>query len=121
MRRNRQPRRLVVGEETWHWSVRHRHAPHACSEVLSLHHGGTRTTLRLVFRAQPGRMVPDGLLHSGGVGDRRGGVLNLHEPGVVRRFVDEVTARGLVPPVAREAEWDGWPLYDTVVGRHDGA
>ncbi|MGP8296624.1 hypothetical protein ACTPOK_01345 [Streptomyces inhibens] len=116
MRKTHQPRRLVVGEETWLWSVRHRHPE--CREILSLHHEATRATLRLVFRARPGRLVPDGLLHSGGVGDRRG-VLNLHEPGTVRRLFDEVASSGQLPTTSTEKELDGWPLFDALVGRDD--
>lgn len=108
----------MVGEETWLWSVRHRHPE--CREVLSLHHEAARITLRIVFHARPGRFVPDGLLHSGGVGDRRGGVLSLHEPGVVRRLLDEVAASGQLPSSAGEVELDGWSLFDALVGRDRG-
>lgn len=46
------------------------------------------------FRAAPGRLVPDGFVHSGGVGTTEGGFLNLHEPGTVRAFLDAAMARG---------------------------
>ncbi|WP_328733184.1 hypothetical protein OHT20_38135 [Streptomyces caniferus] len=114
MRKDHQLRRLAVGEDTWLWSVRHKHPP--CREILSLHHAATRTTLRIVFHDRPGRLVPDGVLHSGAVGDRRG-VLNLHEPGVVRRLVDELAAQGRLPTAPGDEELDGWPLFDALVAR----
>ncbi|MCT2591744.1 hypothetical protein LHJ74_17885 [Streptomyces sp. N2-109] len=116
MRNGRALRRLVAGEAHWLWSVRHRHAE-CCREVLSLHREGAGVTLRIVFRAGPDRLVADGLWYSGSVGDGRGGLLNLHEPGVVRRFLDEALARGAVPPVRGETEIDGWPLFDALVSR----
>ncbi|MFG2827456.1 hypothetical protein ACGFWI_08335 [Streptomyces sp. NPDC048434] len=118
MRKDHQLRRLVIGEETWLWSVRHQHPE--CREILSLHHDATRATLRIVFRARPGRLVPDGLLHSGAVAAHNGGVLNLHEPGVVRRIFDEVASQGRLPTAAGEKELDGWPLFDVLVARDGG-
>ncbi|MFG2888506.1 hypothetical protein [Streptomyces sp. NPDC048248] len=115
MRRDRQPRRLGVGETTWLWSVRHRHPE--CREILSLHHPESRTTLRLVFAPRPGRLIPDGYLHTGAVANTLGDVLNLREPGVVRRFLDEAVARGVLPTSRTETEIDGWPLFDALAGR----
>lgn len=114
MRRDQQPRRLAVGDTTWLWSVRHRHP--ACREVLSLHHPEPRTTLRLVFTPGPGRLIPDGCLHTGAVANTLGDVLNLREPGVVRRFLDEAVARGVLPS-RRATEIDGRPLFDALAGR----
>ncbi|MFC8100622.1 hypothetical protein [Streptomyces sp. NPDC057363] len=37
--------------------------------------------------------------------------LNLHEPGVVRGFVDEAARRGLLD---RSADLDGWELFHAV-------
>ena len=62
----RRLRRLVVGPKAWLWSVHHRHGP-PCSEVLSLHREGAGATLRLVFRAGPGRFVADGYGYAGSV------------------------------------------------------
>ncbi|MGG2465938.1 hypothetical protein ACO0M4_40295 [Streptomyces sp. RGM 3693] len=115
MRKEHRPRRLVVGEQCWLWTVRHRHPE--CREVLSLHRAGTRGTLRIVFRPGPGRFVPDGLLHSGAVMDDRRRVLNLCEPGVVRQLLDAAVARGQLPTTTGVLELDGWPLFDAVVGR----
>ncbi|GGU66674.1 hypothetical protein GCM10010211_34810 [Streptomyces albospinus] len=116
MRKDHRLRRLVVGEERWLWSVRHRHDERTpCREVLSLRRDGTRAALRIVFRAGPGRWVPDGLLHSGAVMDERCRVLNLHEPGTVRRLLDEARSRGRLPTAPGETELDGWPLFDAIV------
>lgn len=100
------------------WWVRHRHrGPNRaeCAEVLTLRPEGGATTLRLVFRAGPGRYVADGWWYSGSVTDGEE-LLNLHEPGVVRRFVDRVVADGLLPARAGSYEADGWPLFDALVG-----
>lgn len=102
----------MVGETVWLWTVRHRHPE--CREVLSLHREGAGATLRIVFRAGPGRLVADGLWYSGSVGDGRGRLFNLHEPGVVRLFLDEAAARGVLPEVRGEREIDGWPLFDAL-------
>ncbi|MGW0661108.1 hypothetical protein [Streptodolium elevatio] len=122
MGNDRRNRRLVVGDTTWRWSVRHRHhdgADGSCAEVLSLRRDGTSAVLRLVFRAGNGRFVADGWWYSGCVTNGRD-LLNLHEPGVVRRFVDMAAADGLFPPDAvRGLEVDAWPLYDRLVA--DGA
>ncbi|WP_052849747.1 hypothetical protein [Streptomyces avicenniae] len=106
-------RRLVVGDTVWWWSVRHRHAPPHCGDVLSLRRDGTRGTLRLVFRQGPGRFGADALTPSGTVGDGRTW-LNLHLPRVVRRFLDAAVADGLIPTVPGPVERDGWPLFDTL-------
>jgi hypothetical protein len=119
VREDRRLRRLVVGEETWLWSVRHRHAE--CREVLSLHRakvsgGGT---LRVVFRFRAGteRFVADGLWHQGLVANADGDSLNLHEPGVVRLLLDAAVGAD-APVLGRgEVEIDGWPLFDVLVSR----
>ncbi|MFF4485190.1 hypothetical protein ACFY0F_01645 [Streptomyces sp. NPDC001544] len=114
MRSERRVRRLVDGEGTAHrWTVRHRHAAGvACREVLTLYREGVRT--RIVFRSGAGRLLPDGLLHSGCVGDGGGELLNLHRPGVVRAFVDEARERGLLDC---SKEVDGWELFPAVAVR----
>lgn len=82
--------------------------------MLTLWTDGGATTLRLVFQAGAGRYVADGWWYSGSVTNGED-LLNLHEPGVVRRFVDRVVADGLVPPRAGAYEIDGWPLFDVLV------
>ncbi|WP_323369617.1 hypothetical protein [Streptomyces alkaliterrae] len=113
-------RRLVAGDEVWLWSVRHGHraGPDGrCREVLSLHRTGLeemRAVMRLVFAAGPGRYVAEGVWSSGSVSAGGGLLLNLHEPGVVRRLLESARGRGLVPERG-EAVVDGWPLFDVVV------
>ncbi len=88
----------------YRWAVRHRHtAGGPCTEVLSLHRDGTVT--RIVFPD----VVVGGYTHSGLVFDRHGHTVNLHEPRVVRAFVDELRRLG---PVTGEA--DGWALLPAV-------
>lgn len=95
------------------WSVRHRHSTEdPCREVLVLTRG--TTTTHLVFRGGEGRFVPDGFLPSGAVALGDHPVLNLHEPGVVRAFVDEAVRRGLL---GGPAELDGWDLFPAVSAR----
>ncbi|MER5938729.1 hypothetical protein ABT121_15560 [Streptomyces sp. NPDC001928] len=114
MRSNRRLRRLVVDERTTYlWSVRHKHRDaDVCREVLNLYLDGART--RVVFRAGEagsGRYVADGYWFSGCVGDGRGNLLNLREPGVVRALVDEASRRELLPG---KGELDGWELFQAV-------
>jgi hypothetical protein len=115
MGNDRRIRRLVVGDTTWLWSVRHEHAE--CREILSLHRDGAGVTLRVVFRAGPGRYVADGHWYSGCVTTGHGNLINLREPGVVRRILDEFAARGALPETSGETELDGWPIFDALVGR----
>lgn len=108
----RRIRRLTVGDTTWLWSVRHKHPN--CREVLSLHREGAGVTLRIVFRAGPGRYLADGLRHSGSVSGNSGNSLNLHEPGVVRQLLD--AAECFAPSTEfRETELDGWQLFGLLV------
>ncbi|MFI8519923.1 hypothetical protein ACIGEZ_19095 [Streptomyces sp. NPDC085481] len=111
MSNRRAVRRLVVPDATWLWSVRHACRP--CSETVSLHRDGAET-LRIVFSEGPGRFVPEYMGHTGSVGDGES-TLNLNEPGVVRRLLDEATARGARETGRRETVLDGWLLFDAVV------
>ena len=111
MRDRRRRRSLTVDEGvTYLWTVRHRHGDgQPCREILTLHRDGVHT--RIVFRTGDGRYAGDGYpTYSGGVGDAHHH-LNLHEPGVVRAFVDEATRRGLLP---HAGELDGWELFSAV-------
>ncbi|NNH75918.1 hypothetical protein HLB23_39730 [Nocardia uniformis] len=108
----------MVGEETFLWSLRHRHhgesgAYRDCCEVLGIRRdGGGRLTI--VFSDGPGRLVPDGFMPTGFVGTTEGGVLNLHEPGTVRALLDEARSRGWQPEETSAREMDGWTLFDAV-------
>ncbi|MEU5535863.1 hypothetical protein [Streptomyces sp. NPDC020362] len=117
MSSERRLRRLVVDEgHEWRWTVRHRHAHDVpCQEVLTLSRDGV--VVRVVFRGGPGRVVADGgYAHSGLVVDEQGRWVNLHEPGVVRAFVDEVLGRGCAA-----GDVDGWELLPAVVVRRAAA
>ncbi|MEU2238875.1 hypothetical protein ABZ572_05640 [Streptomyces sp. NPDC018338] len=113
MRRDGALRKLTVDGTTWLWNVRHRHPD--CRTVLTLRRAETRhARLRLVFRDLPGRIVAGYPMGLGEVAAVEGGWLNLNEPGVVRRFLEEALARDLVPTAHGQAEEDGWPLFDTL-------
>jgi hypothetical protein len=125
-RRSRQARPLHVADTTYLWRVGHdhryvedvatgRHRFLDCREILTLRRLGSAARLSVVFREGPGRLVPDGYLHSGAVGTANGSWLNLHEPGAARALLDEALARGWAPEAP--AEFDGWPLFDAVVAR----
>ncbi|MEU3251565.1 hypothetical protein [Streptomyces sp. NPDC006997] len=110
-------RRLVVDERTaYDWTLRHSHAPDGgCRETLTLYRD-PRTVTRIAFGSGEGRYVAEGYWYSGSVTDGRGNLLNLHEPGVVRAFVDEADRRGLLAaPGAGTVEVDGWELFRAVV------
>ncbi|MGW8375647.1 hypothetical protein [Streptomyces sp. ODS28] len=108
-------RRLKMGETCWLWSARHR-CGGGCCEVLSLHRDELPATLRLIFRAGPDRFIADALRPTGSLSNGST-ALNLHEPGVVRLFIDEAVAHGAVPGACEEKETDGWPFFDRLIGR----
>ncbi|WP_229860428.1 hypothetical protein [Streptomyces litmocidini] len=113
MRRDRAPRRLTVDGTVWLWLIRHVHPD--CRTVLSLRRAEHRhAQLRLVFRDGPGRIVAGYPFGRGDVASAEGDVLNLNEPGVVRRFLEEAAARGLLPTAHGVREEDAWPLYDAL-------
>ncbi|OMI33160.1 hypothetical protein [Streptomyces sparsogenes] len=119
MTRSRNTRRLVVGTDTYLWSVRHAHDRDAergttadCREILSLRKEGARGRLGIVFRQDPDPRSP-----SSTVGDRERGWLNLHQPGVVRAFLDAALAHGWDPDSATGQETDGWTLFPDAQAR----
>lgn len=121
-RSSRTPRQLVVGGETFLWSVRHEHHGDAgcyedCSEVLTVRRPGALGRLRVVFASCPGHLVPDGRTPAGTVGTPDGASLNLHEPGTVRALVDAVASRGGLFAGDAVTEVDGWPLVPAVAAR----
>ncbi|MER5203960.1 hypothetical protein [Streptomyces sp. NPDC002825] len=115
MRREGAPRRLTVDGTVWLWNVRHRHPD--CRTVLSLRRAEQpHAQLRLVFREGPGRIVAGYPFGLGDVASADGDILNLNKPGVVRRFLEEAAARGLLPAAHGVHEENAWPLYDTLTG-----
>ncbi|MFI0479189.1 hypothetical protein [Actinomadura sp. 9N215] len=122
----RRYRRLLVGPDTYRWRTAHQHSGDGrrfvdCREVVLLRKEGRPGRINVVFRAGPGRIVPDGgpYTHSGGV--RRAGddtVLNLHLPRVVRALVDIALARG--EDFGSSTEIDGWDWLDAVRAHLDG-
>ncbi|MCL2734502.1 MAG: hypothetical protein FWE15_31370 [Actinomycetia bacterium] len=124
-RSSRTPRQLVVGGDTFLWSVRHEHRGDAgryedCTEVLTVRRPGALGRLRIVFASCPGHVVPDGHTPSGTVGTADGLSLNLHEPGTVRALVDAVTSRGGLIGGDAVTEVDGWGLFPGVAVRGVG-
>jgi hypothetical protein len=122
---DRRQRRLVVdAHTTWLWSHRQKRGRVGVwRDALTLHRDGVR--IRFVFRAgapDSGRWTTEGgHWYEGCVGDGRGNLLNLREPGVVRALVDEAGRRGLLPgPGGRPVELDGWELFPAVVAATHG-
>jgi hypothetical protein len=122
VRSSKKARRLVVGNETFLWSLGHEHRVgqgrrQDCREVLTIRRLGARGRLLIVFQEGLGRLVTDGYVHSGAVGTTEGGWLNLHAPGAVRALLAEATTSGWQPDDPSTEQIDGWPLFDTVAAR----
>jgi hypothetical protein len=111
MARSRSTRRLVVGADTYLWSVNHTHQGGkqpdlpTCRETLSLRREGSSSRLLLAFH-QPPAIGPTST-----VGSHDLGWLNLHEPGVVRAFLDAALAQGWQPGATSGQEIDGFTLF----------
>ncbi|MFJ3660904.1 hypothetical protein ACIPPM_10600 [Streptomyces sp. NPDC090119] len=106
----RRLRHLTLPDGTaYRWSVRHRRLTgDRHREVLTLHRDGA--AVRVVFDEGPGRVAGTGFhFHTGLVSDEHGNWVNLHEPAVVRAFVDEIRRRG-----DTVGEVDGWELLPAV-------
>jgi hypothetical protein len=118
-RSSRTPRQLVVGDDTFLWSVRHEHhgepgCYEGCSEILTVRRPGALGRLRVVFASCPGHVVPDGRTPAGTVGTAGGLSLDLHEPGTVRALLREIISRGGLIRGDAATEVDGWPLFAAV-------
>lgn len=122
VRSSKKARRLAVGNETFLWLLGHEHRAgqghyQDCREVLTIRRLGAGGRLRVVFQEGPGRLVPDGQVHSGAVRTAEGTWLNLHMPGTVRALLAEATASGWQPDDPSTKEADGWHLYDAIAPR----
>ncbi|MFB7651365.1 MULTISPECIES: hypothetical protein [unclassified Streptomyces] len=131
MGNDRRQRRLVVDERTTYlWSHRQKRGRDGVwRDALTLYRDGVR--VRFVFLAcapDSGRWTTEGgYWYEGCVGDNRGNLLNLREPGVVRALVEEAGRRELLPwdgagdGIGRgPVELDGWGLFPAVVAAVDG-
>ncbi|CAG7599202.1 hypothetical protein [Actinacidiphila bryophytorum] len=118
-RRERKARRLLVGDDTYLWSVGHTHRlPEGggyedCTESVTLRRYGARGRLHIAFASAPGHYVPDGILESGAVGTDEG-FLNLYEPGTARALLDTALAHGWDPDDPTTTALDGWTLFPAV-------
>ncbi|MBE1597921.1 MULTISPECIES: hypothetical protein [Streptomyces] len=118
MKKNTRLRRLVVGDTTWHWTVRQRSrvAYDHCHLKLSLYpQGPGRRRLVLLFSPAEDRVVSNCYFDSGAlVRLSNHTYLNLHEPGTVRRLLDAAAPKLDLHPSAQEVEVDGWPYFDAI-------
>ena len=124
VRRRKKPRRLVVGNETFFWSLGHEHRVEQghyrdCREVLTVRRLGTRGRLNIIFPEGPGRLVPDGHIHSGAVGTAEGGCLNLHEPGTVTALLAQAITSGWRPDSPSTEQADGWLFFDRLTAARE--
>lgn len=123
-RKPRKARPLVVGSDTFMWSLRHAHQVlegpryRDCTEQLAIRRTGARGRLVIVFREGPGRQVPDGYFVPSEAVSAGGQIwLNLHEPGTVRELLDEALVTGWQPDQPAVERVDGWVLFDRVAAR----
>lgn len=116
--KNHRLRRLVVGDTTWHWTIRQRSrvAYDHCHLKLSLYPDGPRgRRLVLLFSPAENRVVSNCYFDSGALVRRSDHTyLNLHEPGTVRRLLDAAAPALTLHPTAQTVELDGWPYFDAI-------
>ena len=112
MSRNRTYRVLVADEHTYLWRVKHCH-DEGCDETLTIRRVASPSGRALHFRPKQGYVIPDGGMSATGViGDDADRQLNLNEPGVVRAFIDALTAAEWPATDRRFLHLDGWPWLD---------
>ncbi|GHH87503.1 hypothetical protein GCM10017771_28960 [Streptomyces capitiformicae] len=118
VRKNHRLRRLVVGDTTWHWTVRQRSrvAYDHCHLKLTLYPEGPRRR-RLVLRFSPAenRAVSNCYFDAGALvrlPDHT--YLNLYKPSTVRRLLDAAAPSLDRAPSAHTVELDGWPYFDAI-------
>jgi hypothetical protein len=104
---------LVADPHRYTWAVRHRHEDAGCVEALIIRRIGAPSGRALDFRPKPGFSIPDGGTSAAGVvHDDQGRRLNLNEPGVVRAFVDVLTAAQWDAADRTFPRLDGWEWFD---------
>lgn len=85
-------------------------------EILRLRREGGRGRLDILFPEITG--VADGsIAHSGGVQRAGTGVLNLHEPGVVRLYLEAALTASWDPADHTVQHLNGWAMFDQVLSR----
>ena len=114
-RSSRTPRRLIVGGETYLWSVRHEHHEEAahyedCRDVLTIRRPGALGRLELVFGHDP-----DGL-HDPGLPVHPDTHLDLEAPDTVIALLAEARRRGAPVSADTAEQLDGWPLLEEAQG-----
>lgn len=118
VRKNQRLRRLVVGDTTWHWTVRQRSrvAYDHCHLKLTLYpEGPRRRRLVLLFSPAENRTVSNCYFDAGALVRRSDHTyLNLYEPGTVRRLLDAAAPALDFHPSAQTVELDGWPYFDAI-------
>ena len=118
VKKNTRLRRLVVGDTTWHWTVRQRSnvAYDHCHLKLSLYPDGPRgRRLALLFSPSENRVVSNCYFDSGALvrlPDHT--YLNRPEPGTVRRLLDAAAPTLDLHPSTHTVELDGWPYFDAI-------
>jgi hypothetical protein len=111
MSRNRMYRALATDEHSYLWRVWHSHGE-GCDEILSVRRVASSSGRALHFRPKSGFLILDGgVSASGVVGDDADRWLNLHEPGVVRAFIDVLTASEWPAADLAFAHLDGWAWF----------
>ncbi|MFF3223590.1 hypothetical protein ACFYV7_12435 [Nocardia suismassiliense] len=116
MGNDRRRRVLTVGAQQYRWQTYHQHVD-GCEEVLRLRQLGSVAGLTVAFRPDGERTISEGGPSVSGfvwIGDR---MLNLHEPGVVRAFIDAAVDAGWLTETRAVGRGNGWDLFDDAYAR----
>src|SRR5262245_15904045 len=118
-RSSRTPRHMVVGNETFLWSVRHEHHGgegryEDCTDVLTVRRPGALGRLEFVFRLAPEHLPPGGREQPDTRGTAAGRRFSLHDAATVRALLEEARARGWRIGGDATASLDGWTLFEAV-------
>ena len=109
---------MIVGGETYLWSVRHEHHEKSghyegCRDVLTIRRPGALGRLELVFgRDRDGRHAPG----PPGSPIHPGTHLDLDTPDTVVALMTEARRRGAPVSADTAEQLDGWPLLDCAAG-----